>query len=99
MILISAPLTPFVQTAACRGRQIDVFEPETRAMIRLASMIFGLAGTVLAGAGIMVILAVPAWSSRAMSLIPWTVVGALVLAAPVSIVIARSIVANGRQNA
>ncbi|MBX9738974.1 MAG: hypothetical protein K2X62_02830 [Beijerinckiaceae bacterium] len=68
-------------------------------MTRLAFLMFGLVSSVLAGVGIVAILATPSWSSQAMSLIPIAVAVAAVLGAPISFLVARSILANGRPRA
>jgi len=68
-------------------------------MIRLASLLFGIVGTFLAGVAIIAVLTVPAWSDRGMTLIPIAAGLAFLLAAPVSVVIAMWIIPNGRRPA
>ena len=68
-------------------------------MIRLASLLFGIVGTFLAGVAIIVVLTVPAWSDRGMTSIPIAAGLALLLAAPMSVVIAMWIIPGGRRPA
>ncbi len=60
-------------------------------MLRLSLVLFGLVATVLAGIGLIVILSVPDWSPRAMTLIPYSVVVAMILSVPVTWFIARRV--------
>jgi len=68
-------------------------------MIRLVSVLFGIVGTFMAGVAITVVLTVPAWSERGMTLIPVAAGLAFLLAAPISVVIAMWIIPNGRRPA
>ena len=68
-------------------------------MIRLVSVLFGIVGTFLAGVAIIVVLTVPAWSVRGMTLIPIAAGLAFLLAAPMSVVIAMWISPGGRRPA
>jgi hypothetical protein len=54
-------------------------------------VLFGLVTTVMAGIGLVVILSVPEWSSRAMTLIPYSIVLAAFVSIPVTWLIARRI--------
>ncbi|MDB5596142.1 MAG: hypothetical protein JWM36_3103 [Hyphomicrobiales bacterium] len=66
-------------------------------MLRLSLVLYGLVGTVLIGICIMIVLAVPTLSDRSMTLIPMAaLIGALV-AAPVTWLVARAILLNGRR--
>lgn len=65
-------------------------------MVRLAFLMFGLVGSVLAGIAIVIVLAVPTWAANAMSLIPLGVGIAVALAAPLSVLVARGILSAGR---
>lgn len=65
-------------------------------MVRLALLMFGLVGSVLAGIAIVIILAIPTWAANAMSLIPLGVGIAVVLAAPLSVLVAREILSADR---
>jgi len=65
-------------------------------MLRLAAMIWVLAGTVLAGCLVTAVLTVPAWSLAAMKLIPVAGLAGYVLGIPIAYAIAARIVAaNG----
>lgn len=64
-------------------------------MARLACLMFGLVASVLAGLAIVIVLAVPGWAARAMSLLPLGVATAIVVAAPVSVLVARGILSAG----
>lgn len=61
-------------------------------MLRLAFLLFGLVGTTLAGMAVVAVVTVPAWYDEGMRLIPIVAIGAFVLAAPLSWLIARSII-------
>jgi len=61
------------------------------AMLRLSLVLFGLVATVLAGIGLIVILSVPVWSPRAMTLIPYSVIVAMFVSVPVTWFIARRV--------
>lgn len=58
-------------------------------MFRLTTMMWSIAGTVLAGIAIMVVLAVPSLSGHAMSYIPYAALGGFVVALPVAYFVAR----------
>ncbi len=60
-------------------------------MVRLAGMLWAIAGTVFAGIAIMTVLAVPSLSGHAMSYIPLAAIGGVVAALPVAIVVAWQI--------
>ena len=60
-------------------------------MINIASIFFGLVGSVLSGIGIIIVLMVPAWANSTMAYIPLAVIGSFVLALPASWYIAREI--------
>ena len=60
-------------------------------MFRLALVLFGLVLTVMAGIGLMIVLSVPGWSSKAMTLIPHVLGAALVLSLPTTWLITRLI--------
>ena len=60
-------------------------------MTRLIGLLYGLVGTVLAGMGIIAVVTIPSLADRGMTLIPVAAIVALVLALPISWVIARAI--------
>ena len=60
-------------------------------MLRLSMVLFGLVATVLAGIGLTFILSVPAWSSQAMTLIPYSILLATIVSVPVTWFLARHI--------
>lgn len=61
-------------------------------MIRVVGMLWSIAGTVLAGIAIMVILAVPSLAGHAMQYIPYAALAGFVVAIPLAFVVARMIV-------
>jgi hypothetical protein len=63
-------------------------------MLRLALALFALTATVLAGVGLMVILIAPAWSSRPVTLIPYSVGIAVFLSIPATWFAARLILGS-----
>jgi hypothetical protein len=63
-------------------------------MLRLSLVLFGLVATVLAGLGLLVILVVPGWSYRAVTLIPYSVGIAVILSIPATWFLARLILGS-----
>jgi hypothetical protein len=63
-------------------------------MLRLASLLFGIVGTTLAGIAVILVVSVPAWSDDGMLLLPITTIGAFVLAAPLSWLVAHNILSQ-----
>jgi hypothetical protein len=66
-------------------------------MLRLSLMLYGLVGTVLIGICIMIVLAVPSLSDRSMTLIPMAAMIGVLTAAPITWLVARAILLNGRR--
>lgn len=60
-------------------------------MLRLSLVLLGLVATVLAGLGLLVVLAVPGWSYKAVTLIPYSVGIAVILSIPTTWFLARLI--------
>lgn len=60
-------------------------------MLRLAALIWLIAGTVLAGAAITVVVATPALAVDAFRLIPWVGIGGFVVAVPVAYIVTRAL--------
>ncbi len=60
-------------------------------MVRLAVLLWILAGTVLAGAFVTVVLMMPSLQSQAMKLIPLAALAGAIVAIPLAIVAAKSI--------
>lgn len=61
-------------------------------MAKVAILVWIVLGVVLAGAAVMVILAMPEFSGRELKLIPIGAIAGYVIALPISFVIARMIV-------
>jgi hypothetical protein len=59
--------------------------------MRLAVLVWMMLATALAGAAIMVVVAVPSLSDKGMTFIPWAVAAGAVVAIPFAIIIARRI--------
>ena len=68
-------------------------------MLRLVSLLYGLVGTVLAGIALTAVLSVPSFADRSMTLLPVAIAVGLLLAAPITWLVARAILANGRKPA
>ena len=66
-------------------------------MTKLAGMIWIVLGTVLAGVAVLVIVAVPQFADQAMTYIPIACGAAVVLAIPISIILAKRIEAQTRR--
>jgi hypothetical protein len=66
-------------------------------MLRLSLMLYGHVGTVLIGICIMIVLAVPSLSDRSMTLIPMAAMIGVLTAAPITWLVARAILLNGRR--
>ena len=66
-------------------------------MLRIASLLFGLVATVFAGIGITVVLMVPSWQMEISKFIIGSIGIALVLAIPVTLVIAQHIASLTRK--
>ena len=60
-------------------------------MFKIAHLVWMVLGTVFAGAAIVVVLAIPALASQEMRLLPLAALGGLIVAIPVSWLIARTI--------
>jgi hypothetical protein len=60
-------------------------------MIRVVGMLWSIAGTVLAGIAIIIVLAVPSFAGHAMQYIPYAALAGVVVAFPVAFVVARMI--------
>ena len=67
-------------------------------MIRLAIMLFAIVAPTIAGSVLIAILAVPDWSAKAMSIIPISTGLSVLIAIPVSMVIANAILATKRRS-
>lgn len=65
-------------------------------MVRLAVLIWLLAGTVLAGAAVIVVVTVPSLLNAGMRMIPIAGIGGYIVAIPVAWVIARMIAEQSR---
>ncbi|WP_293860296.1 hypothetical protein [uncultured Alsobacter sp.] len=61
-------------------------------MLRLATILWSLIGTTLAGTFVLGVLAIPALSDQGMRLIPWAVAAGFAIAVPVAVAIARGLV-------
>lgn len=57
-------------------------------MLRVASLMWALTGTVFAGIAIVTVLAVPTLASHAMSYIPYAALGGMIAAIPVAFLLA-----------
>lgn len=62
-------------------------------MLKLATLIWMILGTALAGAFVIPVLAVPSLADRGMTLIPYVAGGGFLLAVPLAILVARKIYA------
>jgi hypothetical protein len=60
-------------------------------MVRIAALLWAIGGTVLAGIGVMTVLAVPSLAGHAMSYIPYAGVTGFIVAIPLAIIVARQI--------
>jgi hypothetical protein len=60
-------------------------------MVKVAAIIWVLAGTVLAGAFVTLVLCSPSLSAQAARLIAWAGVGGYVVAIPIAAVLAKKI--------
>jgi MFS superfamily sulfate permease-like transporter len=60
-------------------------------MIRVVGMLWSIAGTVLAGIAIIIVLAVPSFAGHAMQYIPSAALAGVVAGLPVAFVVARMI--------
>lgn len=68
-------------------------------MMKLALVIWLLVGTVIAGAAVTAVLAIPQLLEQGMMLMPIAGVGGYLIGLPISYVIARYIMAEGRRAA
>ena len=66
-------------------------------MWKLALMLFAIAGTVLAGVCVIVVLNVPAWADQAMRYVPIAALVGFVIGIPVSWILARAIAGPGER--
>jgi hypothetical protein len=80
-IMSRQPIARYVQ-GLTRGKCV---------MLRLGLALFALSATVLAGLGLMVILIAPGWSSRPVTLVPYSVAMAIILSIPATWFAARLI--------
>lgn len=60
-------------------------------MYKIAALLWGIAGTALAGMAVIVVLAVPALASHDMRYIPYAALAGFIVAIPVALVIARQL--------
>lgn len=67
-------------------------------MFRIASLLFGLVATVFAGIAIVFVLMVPAWQSEVLKFIIAAIAFGVILALPVTLVIARRIASFSKLN-
>ncbi|MHB2169095.1 hypothetical protein [Alsobacter sp. R-9] len=65
-------------------------------MLRLATLLWALIGTTLAGTFILAVVSVPALYDQGMKLIPWAAAAGVVVAIPVAVLVARSILGAQR---
>jgi hypothetical protein len=65
-------------------------------MLRLATLLWALVGTTLAGTFILAVVSIPAFASQGMRLIPMAAAAGAVLAVPVAVVVARLILRGPR---
>ena len=65
-------------------------------MIRVAGMLWSIAGTVFAGIAIIIVLAVPTFAGHAMQYIPFAALAGFILAIPVAFAVARMIDKNNK---
>ena len=68
-------------------------------MLRLVSLLYGLVGTVLSGITLTLVLVVPSFADRSMTLLPIAIAVSLLLAGPITWFVAKAILANGRKPA
>lgn len=61
-------------------------------MTKVAVLVWIMLGVVLAGVGVMAILAMPNFAGQELRLIPVAAIVGYIIAAPISVVIARAIV-------
>ena len=66
-------------------------------MLRLATILWALIGTTLAGTLMLGVLAVPSLSDQGMRLIPWAVAAGFVAGVPLAVVVARAIIGGPRR--
>jgi hypothetical protein len=67
-------------------------------MLRIATLIFAIVGTTLAGIGIMIVVSVPSLADQSMRLIPIVSLVGFALGMPVSYLVARAIGNQGVQH-
>ena len=66
-------------------------------MLRIASLLFGLVATVFAGIAITLVLMVPSWQMNISYFLLWSLGIALILAVPVTLLIAQQIASLTRK--
>ena len=64
-------------------------------MFRIATLVFAIAGTTLAGILVMVVLATPSLADQAMRLVPIAAGGGFALGVPISYFVARAMLDRG----
>ncbi len=65
-------------------------------MKAVATLIWIILGTTLAGVGLTIVLATPQFSGQAMKYIPWAALAGFVLALPLSAILAAKLKGRGR---
>jgi NAD-dependent oxidoreductase involved in siderophore biosynthesis len=65
-----------------------------RTMAAVATLIWIILGTTLAGVGLTIVIATPSLAADSMKYIPWGALGGFVIAMPLSLLIARQIAAR-----
>ena len=65
-------------------------------MWKVATLVWIVLGTTLAGSALMVVVSVPSWAEHSMKLIPYAVAAGFLVAIPLSIWIAVKMMAGGK---
>ena len=66
-------------------------------MLRLATILWSLIGTTLAGTFVLGVVAVPSLYDQGMRLIPWAVAAGFAAGVPVAVIVARAIIGGPRR--
>lgn len=66
-------------------------------MLRIASLLFGLVATVFAGIAITIVLMVPSFQMKISQFMMWSIGAAIILAIPVTLLIAQQIASLTRK--
>lgn len=66
-------------------------------MLRIASLLYGLVATVFAGIAMTIVLMVPSWQMKISQYMLWSLGMAVILAIPVTLIIAQQIAALTRK--